>query len=61
MPTEDLPDGSGLRFASGRAGTNDVAGVWAAGDATDLTAQAGACADAGALAAAQGGSAVRQA
>lgn len=44
MPTEHLPDGSGLRFASGMAGTTDVPGDWVGGNATDLTAQVGACA-----------------
>ena len=40
----------GLRLASGTAGTTGVPGVWVAGNATDLTAQVGASAAAGALA-----------
>lgn len=52
LPLEDLPDDMGRRFASGVAGTTDVPGVWVAGNATDLTAQVGASAAAGALAAA---------
>ncbi|WP_280470605.1 NAD(P)/FAD-dependent oxidoreductase [Nocardia farcinica] len=50
LPMEDLPDGMGRRFASGMAGTTGVPGVWVAGNATDLTAQVGASAAAGALA-----------
>ena len=50
LPTEDLPGGMGRRLASGVAGTTDVPGVWVAGNATDLTAQVGASAAAGALA-----------
>ncbi|RMB79815.1 NAD(P)/FAD-dependent oxidoreductase [Streptomyces shenzhenensis] len=50
LPMEDLPDGMGRRFASGMAGTTEVPGVWVAGNATDLTAQVGASAAAGALA-----------
>lgn len=50
LPTEDLPDNMGRRFASGMAGTTEVPGVWVAGNATDLTAQVGASAAAGALA-----------
>jgi hypothetical protein len=46
---EDLP-GIGRRFASGLAGATAVPGVWVAGNATDLTAQVGAAAAAGALA-----------
>ncbi|NGO08027.1 NAD(P)/FAD-dependent oxidoreductase [Streptomyces sp. HC44] len=52
LPMEDLPDDVGRRFASGMAGTTEVPGVWVAGNATDLTAQVGASAAAGALAAA---------
>jgi thioredoxin reductase len=51
LPMEDLPDDMGRRFASGMAGTTEVPGVWVAGNATDLTAQVGASAAAGALAA----------
>jgi thioredoxin reductase len=50
LPMEDLPDGMGRRFASGMAGTTEVPGVWVAGNATDLSAQVGASAAAGALA-----------
>ncbi|MFC9894581.1 NAD(P)/FAD-dependent oxidoreductase [Nocardia sp. NPDC127579] len=49
LPMEDLP-GFGRRFVSGMAGTTEVPGVWIAGNATDLTAQVGASAAAGALA-----------
>jgi thioredoxin reductase len=50
LPMEDLPGGMGRRFATGMAGTTDVPGVWVAGNATDLAAQVGASAAAGALA-----------
>ncbi|MFE9889704.1 NAD(P)/FAD-dependent oxidoreductase [Streptomyces scopuliridis] len=50
LPMEDLPGDMGRRFASGLAGTTEVPGVWVAGNATDLTAQVGASAAAGALA-----------
>ncbi|MFD6948583.1 thioredoxin reductase [Nocardiopsis sp. TSRI0078] len=50
LPTEDLPGGMGRRLASGMAGTTEVPGVWTAGNATDLAAQVGASAAAGALA-----------
>jgi thioredoxin reductase len=50
LPMEDLPGGMGRRFVTGRAGTTEVPGVWVAGNATDLTAQVGASAAAGALA-----------
>ncbi|MFJ6167879.1 NAD(P)/FAD-dependent oxidoreductase [Micromonospora orduensis] len=50
LPMEDLPDNMGRRFASGMAGTTEVPGVWVAGNATDLSAQVGASAAAGALA-----------
>jgi thioredoxin reductase len=50
LPMEDLPDAMGRRFASAMAGATDVPGVWVAGNATDLTAQVGASAAAGALA-----------
>lgn len=50
LPMEDLPDAMGRRFASGMAGTTEIPGVWVAGNATDLTAQVGAAAAAGALA-----------
>ncbi|KAK1177157.1 NAD(P)/FAD-dependent oxidoreductase [Streptomyces sp. NBS 14/10] len=50
LPMEDLPDNMGRRFASGMAGTTEIPGVWVAGNATDLTAQVGASAAAGALA-----------
>jgi len=48
LPVEDLP--KGRSFASGVAGITEVPGVWVAGNATDLTAQVGASAAAGALA-----------
>jgi thioredoxin reductase len=50
LPMEDIPHGMGRRFVSGMAGTTTVRGVWVAGNATDLTAQVGASAAAGALA-----------
>ncbi|WP_370949324.1 NAD(P)/FAD-dependent oxidoreductase [Amycolatopsis sp. cg5] len=50
LPMEDLPNGMGRRIASGMAGTTAVPGVWVAGNATDLSAQVGASAAAGALA-----------
>jgi thioredoxin reductase len=50
LPMEELPGGMGRRFATGIAGTTEVPGVWVAGNATDLTAQVGAAAAAGALA-----------
>jgi thioredoxin reductase len=53
LPMEDLPGGMGRRFVTGPAGRTEVPGVWVAGNATDLTAQVGASAAAGALAGAQ--------
>ncbi|MBO8186403.1 NAD(P)/FAD-dependent oxidoreductase [Streptomyces spirodelae] len=50
LPMEDLPDNMGQRFTSAMAGTTEIPGVWVAGNATDLTAQVGASAAAGALA-----------
>lgn len=50
LPMEELPDDRGRRFASATAGSTEVPGVWVAGNATDLTAQVGASAAAGALA-----------
>jgi thioredoxin reductase len=50
LPMQDLPGGMGRHFAAGLAGTTSVPGVWVAGNATDLTAQVGAAAAAGALA-----------
>lgn len=50
LPIADLPDNMGRRFASAMAGTTEIPGVWVAGNATDLTAQVGASAAAGALA-----------
>jgi len=49
LPMQDLPN-MGRGFASGMAGTTEVPGVWVAGNATDLVAQVGASAAAGALA-----------
>ncbi|BBG03789.1 MULTISPECIES: NAD(P)/FAD-dependent oxidoreductase [Pseudonocardia] len=46
----DHPGGMGRGFATGAAGTTSVPGVWVAGNATDLAAQVGASAAAGALA-----------
>ncbi|MEV0670968.1 NAD(P)/FAD-dependent oxidoreductase [Mycobacterium sp. NPDC050441] len=51
LPMADLPGGMGRSFVTGMAGTTDVPGVWVAGNATDLAAQVGAAAAAGALAA----------
>lgn len=48
LPVQNTP--KGRSFASGTAGITDVPGVWVAGNATDLTAQVGASAAAGALA-----------
>ena len=50
LPTQDLPDNMGRGLASGMAGTTEVPGVWVAGNATELAAQVGAAAAAGALA-----------
>lgn len=50
LPMEDLPDNMGRRFVSSTAGATGIPGVWVAGNATDLTAQVGASAAAGALA-----------
>ena len=49
LPVQDLPN-MGRGFVSGTAGTTEVRGVWVAGNATDLVAQVGASAAAGALA-----------
>ena len=51
LPVQDVPN-KGRSFASGTAGITEVPGVWVAGNATDLVAQVGASAAAGALAAA---------
>ena len=50
LPVEDLPNGMGRHVAAGMAGTTQVPGVWVAGNATELHAQVGASAAAGALA-----------
>jgi len=50
LPAEELPGGMGCRLASGLAGQTEVPGVWVAGNATDLFAQVGAAAAAGAVA-----------
>ncbi|MFH9979411.1 NAD(P)/FAD-dependent oxidoreductase [Streptomyces sp. NPDC017179] len=50
LPVQDLPNNMGRGFASGMAGSTEVPGVWVAGNATDLAAQVGASAAAGALA-----------
>ena len=51
LPVRDVPN-VGRSFATGIAGATDVPGVWVAGNATELTAQVGASAAAGVLAAA---------
>jgi thioredoxin reductase len=51
-PTEH-PSGLGEHIPADAAGRTDVAGVWVAGNVTDMMAQAGASAAAGALAGAQ--------
>jgi len=48
LPMLELPEGVGRQFVSGMAGVTGVPGVWVAGNATDLTAQVGASAAAGA-------------
>jgi hypothetical protein len=48
LPMRDLPGGMGRSVASGMAGLTEVPGVWVAGNATDLFAQVGASAAAGA-------------
>jgi thioredoxin reductase len=48
----DHPSGLGQHVPAEPTGRTDVAGVWVAGNVTDLTAQVGAAAAAGALAAA---------
>jgi thioredoxin reductase len=50
LPMQDQPDNMGRGFACGMAGATEVRGVWVAGNATDLAAQLGAAAAAGALA-----------
>jgi thioredoxin reductase len=50
LAMQDLPGGMGRHFVTGIAGTTGVPGVWVAGNATDLTAQVGGSAAAGALA-----------
>ncbi|WP_434446867.1 NAD(P)/FAD-dependent oxidoreductase [Lentzea sp. E54] len=52
LPMEELPNNMGRCFVSAQAGTTEVPGVWVAGNAADLSAQVGASAAAGALAAA---------
>jgi thioredoxin reductase len=51
-PTEH-PSGLGEHISADPTGRTDVPGVWAAGNVTDLAAQVGASAAAGAFAAAQ--------
>jgi thioredoxin reductase len=53
LETGDLPGGMGRQIVSAMAGATNVPGVWVAGNATDLTAQVGASAAAGALAGAR--------
>ncbi len=50
LPIEEVQGGMGIRFVAGTAGTTEVPGVWVAGNATDVSAQVGASAAAGALA-----------
>lgn len=50
LPMRDLPGGMGRHFVTGTAGATEVPGVRVAGNATDLSAQVGASAAAGALA-----------
>lgn len=50
LPLEDPPHGMGRNIPTGMAGSTEVPGVWVAGNATDLSAQVGASAAAGALA-----------
>ena len=50
LPVQDPPGGLGRSFITGPAGQTEVPGVWVAGNATDLFAQVGASAAAGALA-----------
>jgi thioredoxin reductase len=50
LPMADLPGGMGRHLVTGMAGTTEVPGVSVAGNATDLTAQVGASAAAGAMA-----------
>ena len=50
LPVQDLPHNMGRHVVSGLAGTTAVPGVWAAGNVTELSAQVGASAAAGALA-----------
>jgi thioredoxin reductase len=52
QPT-DHPSGIGTYIPADATGRTDVAGVWVAGNVTDLAAQVGAAAAAGAFAAAQ--------
>lgn len=52
VPVEH-PSGAGEHVPSGMAGATEVPGVWVAGNVTDLTAQVGAAAAAGALAGAR--------
>jgi thioredoxin reductase len=53
LKTTEHPSGLGEHIPTDPAGRTDVPGVWAAGNVTDLTAQVGASAAAGAFAAAQ--------
>ncbi|MFI5497008.1 NAD(P)/FAD-dependent oxidoreductase [Actinoplanes sp. NPDC051859] len=46
----DHPSGAGQHYPAGPTGGTDVPGVWLAGNVTDLSAQVGAAAAAGALA-----------
>jgi thioredoxin reductase len=50
---QEHPSGAGEHIPCDAAGLTDVPGVWVAGNVTDLSAQVGAAASAGAAAAAQ--------
>lgn len=53
LRAQDHPSGMGQYVPTDASGRTDVDGVWAAGNITDLSAQVGAAASAGALAGAQ--------
>jgi thioredoxin reductase len=53
LTANDHPSGLGTYIPVDQTGRTDVAGVWAAGNVTDLAAQVGTAAAAGAFAAAQ--------
>jgi thioredoxin reductase len=53
LRAQEHPSGAGEHISADRVGRTDVSGVWVAGNVTDLSAQVGAAAAAGALAGAQ--------